>query len=528
MKDKAKPYNIVLIVSDQESFHLNTPNNYELAARAELQRRGTSFERHYIASAMCTPSRGVMFSGQTPQVNGIFDEMQMGYVPSLSLERPSLGTIMNGLGYQTAYFGKFELRRDIIYPKATVNYASALNEYGFGVFAPDGDKTGGPAQGYHTDNYSVAEGNRWLRTQAQTLNGKGQPWCLVISMINPHDIMYANANLPGETVQASSVQGTTLTPPPLNTIYDQHWEFPLSPSRLEAVDAPGRPSAQREYLVGWSYWMGDIPAQRADMWQRFYNYYLNLLRDNDSMMQRVLDTMTELDLWKDTIVVQTADHGELAGSHGGLRGKGPFAYEEETHVPFVIVHPDHAGGQRRNAVTSQIDLVPTLVGLTDVRTTATKGLPGYDLSPLLASPKAIREGALFNYVGLLTVDADYLKKTAPDLSAGKWAPSLSELQPNLAKRGFLSFAFDGRYKFARYYAPNAFNTPKTLDEILQWNDLELFNLDQDPHEMKNLAMDVKQHGETILRMNALLNKLIAQEVGVNDGQFLPPPVRPHA
>ena len=107
-----KPNNIVLIISDQESFQLHAPKGYELGARAELRRRGTSFERHYISSAMCTPSRGAMFSGQPPQVNGIFDEMQMGYVPSLPKDRPSMGTAMSSLGYQTAYFGKFELRRD--------------------------------------------------------------------------------------------------------------------------------------------------------------------------------------------------------------------------------------------------------------------------------------------------------------------------------------------------------------------------------------------------------------------------------
>jgi hypothetical protein len=93
-----------------------------------------------------------------------------------------------------------------------------LREYGFGVFAPDGDKTGAPAQGYHTDNYSVAEGNRWLRTNAHALNDKEKPWLLVISMINPHDIMYANANLPGESVQVSSID-STLTAPPKNRLY---------------------------------------------------------------------------------------------------------------------------------------------------------------------------------------------------------------------------------------------------------------------------------------------------------------------
>jgi arylsulfatase len=271
------------------------------------------------------------------------------------------------------------------------------------------------------------------------------------------------------------------------------------------------------------------------MWSNFYNYYLNLLRDNDAMVGGLLETLSELDLWNDTIVVQTADHGELAGSHGGLRGKGPFPYEEETHVPLVIVHPDHPGGKRCRAVTSHIDLVPTLAGLTglpaDARAAATKGMPGRDLAPLLADPEAAsvhaaREGALFNYVGLFTLDATYLKQVAPYLSAGKWAPPLDEVKPDLSKRGFVSFAFDGRYKLARYYSPSRFNTPETLEQLFDSNDVELFDLETDPSEMDNLAVRPKENGPLLARMNTLLNRLIAREVGDNDGQFLPPAVRP--
>jgi arylsulfatase len=103
----------------------------------------------------------------------------------------------------------------------------------------------------------------------------------------------------------------------------------------------------------------------------------------------------------------------------------------------------------------------------------------------------------------------FLRKPSPPLS-----------QANLKKRGFLSFMFDGRYKFGRYYAPTAFNTPRTLDEILRNNDVQLFDLQNDPEEMHNLALEPDKNREIILRMNGLLNDLIAREVGVNDGRFL--------
>ena len=113
-----------------------------------------------------------------------------------------------------------------------------------------------------------------------------------------------------------------------------------------------------------------------------------------------------------------------------------------------------------------------------------------------------------------------------DVFGGKPLPSLAKMHPDLTKRGFLSFVFDGRYKFARYYAPAAFNTPQTLDQIFKYNDVQLFDLSEDPDELHNLALERDKYKDTILRMNALLNDLMAKEVGKNDGAFLPAAVRP--
>jgi arylsulfatase A-like enzyme len=530
-----RPYNVVLIITDEEAYHLRAAEGFTTPARAELQRRGTTFHNHYIGSAMCTPSRGVMFSGQPPQVNGVFDQMEMGYVPSLRTDRPSMGTVFRELGYRTAYFGKFELRRDIVSAKRDVNYSDALAAYGFESFEPDGDKVGAPDQGYHTDIYTAGEAVRWLRTQGHALNRQGIPWLLVVSFISPHDIMYADVNQPGQIVQKSLTDGK-ITRPPDNAAFATRWKFPPSPSALEPLDKPGRPRAQLAYNIGWSAWLGEIPKDATAMWNDYYNLYLNMIRDSDRTLQGVLDTISALDLWPSTAVLRTADHGELGGSHGGLRGKGPLPFEQETHVPMIVVHPEYPGGRTCKAVTSHIDLVPTLAGLTNAdtrrRATALKGLPGRDFTSLLKAPEqatvtAIREGALFNYVGLWTVDALYMTRTARDLGEDRYAPPLSELRPEMTPRGFVSFCFDGRYKFSRYYAPDNFNTPTTFEELVGSNDLELFDLERDPDEMVNLAVDTAANRELIMRQNELLNRLIAREVGDNNGSFLPAELRKH-
>jgi arylsulfatase A-like enzyme len=484
---------------------------------------------------MCTPSRAAFISGTPPQVNGVFDQMETGYVPSLRTDRPNMGSVLKGLGYTTAYFGKFELNKELLKVNPAVDYHAALQPYGFDFFNFDGDKFGSPAQGYQVDRYYAGVAVRWLRTNALALNGKGEPFFMVVSFINPHDIMYADANIPGQPPVQKAVTNSLITPPPDNTIYQKTWSFTQVPGLTQSLTAPGMPPALAEYHKGWAGSLGFIPTDRPDMWSHFYNYYLNLIRDNDRGLRLLVDAMDDLDLWKNTVVVLTADHGEMAGSHGGLRGKGPFAYELNSHIPLLITHPAHAGGKTVTTLTSHLDLLPTFVGMTGLpearRQAAVRGLPGRDFSELLGNPQsadihANRPGVLFNYVGLQTIDGNYLLAANKDVFGGKPLPSLAKMHPDLTKRGFLSFVFDGRYKFARYYAPAAFNTPQTLDQIFKYNDVQLFDLSEDPDELHNLALDRDRYKDTILRMNALLNDLMTKEVGKNDGAFLPAAVRP--
>jgi arylsulfatase A-like enzyme len=73
-----------------------------------------------------------------------------------------------------------------------------------------------------------------------------------------------------------------------------------------------------------------------------------------------------------------------------------------------------------------------------------------------------------------------------------------------------------RYKFTRYFSTD-FNTSTTLEELLEKNDIELYDLQNDPQELVNLAANPENREELILELNALLNQLIAEEIGVDDG-----------
>src|SRR4029079_7568394 len=173
------PRNIILILRDQTRYDLPVAAGYQMPALDRLAQQGVTLRNHYVASAMCTPSRAALYSGQPPQVNAVFDQMEAGWVPSLRKDRPNMGSMMKKLGYRTAFFGKWEMDLDMIPPNPTVNTSEALQPYGFDIYQPDGDKTGAPNQGYKTDVYTASESVRWLRGNVPELRASGQAFFMI-------------------------------------------------------------------------------------------------------------------------------------------------------------------------------------------------------------------------------------------------------------------------------------------------------------------------------------------------------------
>ena len=170
-----------------------------------------------------------------------------------------MGSMMKKLGYQTAFFGKWEMEADLIPPKPTVNYSEALQPYGFDIYQPDGDKPGAPNQGYDTDVSTASEGVRWLRGNVPRLRESGQPFFLIMSYLNPHDIMYADANVPGTPQVQKAISKEAIVTPPKNALYSQRWNTAPSPTLQESLSAPGMPPALAEYNTGWEGVLGTIP-----------------------------------------------------------------------------------------------------------------------------------------------------------------------------------------------------------------------------------------------------------------------------
>jgi len=282
----------------------------------------------------------------------------------------------------------------------------------------------------------------------------------------------------------------------------------------------------------WGYTLGNVPLEEKH-WRRFLDFYVNSIRSVDQQIANILGELDALGLTDRTIVVFTSDHGELAGSHG-LRGKGPFAYEQCIHLPMYMVHPDVKGGQGCQALTGHIDLAPTflaMAGASKERSAdlAGRALPGRELTGLLSNPGAAglhdaRESVLYTYSGLAANDSDLTRMISEAVAGGKdpkVALVKSGFLPDLKKRGSLRTVFDGRYKFTRYFSPLERNRPSTFEDLYRWNDVELFDLQEDPGEMVNRAADEGADRDLVLAMNDKLETIIKAEIGEDDGREMP-------
>ena len=529
------PYNIVFILTDQER-HFRAgelPADYRLPAHERLAQRGVVFENHRINSCVCTSSRSVIYTGQHIQHTRMFDNTNFPWIQSMSTDLKTLGHLLREAGYYTAYKGKWHLTREfetentLAAPKKF--FTEEMEAYGFSDYMGVGDIIAHTQGGYLHDGIIAAGAASWLRGKAADLAKEQKPWFLAVNLVNPHDVMFYDTDEPGQPVQGKNALSHLAGDPPHEN-YAKQWDFELPESFAQALDAPGRPAAHIDHTKGNDAYTGPIPVEDTWRWRKRHNFYLNALRDVDRNIMTVLDELEDRGMLSNTIVILTADHGELGGAHQ-MSGKGATTYREQNNVPLIVSHPAFAGGKRCKAVTTHLDLAPTLISMTnasaDKKAAITKHLRGKDFSPVLEAPEqasldTVRDGQLYCFNMFASLDGDFLLK-ARDLikEGGPEKFKAAGLHPDMTKRGAIRGVFDGRYQFTRYYSPKQHNRPTTLEELFALNDVELYDHQNDPHELDNLALDPQKHADLLLAMNAKLNRLIDEEVGEDVGQMLP-------
>jgi len=528
--------NILLIMSDQEQARQDLPVGLPLPHHERLLAGGLEFTNYNVTTAPCTPSRSVLYTGQHTKFTGAVANANTPFFKELPQSMPTLGTMMQELGYYTAYKGKWHLGdlgppaipESMRYP----NKSGALLDYGFADYSEFGDAVGGTWEGFMRDREIANDAARWLHQQGRSLKNK-QPWFLAVNLVNPHDIMFYQSHAEQVNGRLHKDFLSPLRGAPSSSPYDKSWEHLPLPQNVTDQDLNGLPDMHRRYVEFCDYFYGSMPRDDLALWRKFRSYYFNCIRDVDRHLGTVLDALDSARLDDNTIVVYTSDHGELAGAHG-LRQKGPFIYKENLRVPLIVRHPDLVGGQQRSEPTSAVDLVPTLLGLAGGQDVIARHpeLKGVNLVPSLSTGGASvrsKSGVLF-YLSLIMTDFDFFR----DVSAAEMQDSISgwlnvrlvegKWFPDFSQRGVLRGSFDGRYRFGRYFSLGEHHTPHDVNTLLRHNDLELYDTANDPGELLNLAQDPELHRDLIDAQNKKLNALIRAEIGVDDGAEFPGPL----
>jgi arylsulfatase A-like enzyme len=497
-----------MITTDEERFHIPRPSGFSLPARERIAQSGTTFERYYASSTQCSSARSVMYTGQHVPITEIYDNDTMPYVRPLDPRLGTIGTMLRAQGYYCTYQGKWHLSNAYVDPAQPIPTVNALEPYGFSEFNDWGDIDGGAWAGLRVDPVVAGQAVKWLRDRAQAVSAD-QPWFMSVNFVNPHDIMSFAYNS-GSSVElplglAHAVQ---VKPPADVPLYRREWGIELPANGPD--DLSGAAPAVREYADMLDTVFG--PVTSDEQWRAGLNFYLNCLRDVDRAVEVVLDALEASGQADRTIVVLTADHGEMAGSHR-LRQKGNLVYDENFHVPLVIDHPDFEGHTTTSVMASAVDLAPTLLDMAglDAAAIATDfpALHGHSLTPAL-SGHSVRDGVMTAVESVISLDADFWKAFSDPDAPERLASG--QLRPDFNKRGFLRGYTDHRYSFGRYFSPLDPNRPSDADSLRAHNDVVLYDRREDPGEVHNLALEATNR-DLVAEYSAKLERLISQEIG---------------
>jgi choline-sulfatase len=447
--------NVILFLTDQERAIQHFPPRWlrqNLPGMRRLRQHGLSFERAFTNACMCSPARSTLMSGYFPAQHGVKytleEDMPASEYPQVELptDLPNPATVMKAAGYNVVYKGKWHCSKP-----ATPEHAvpADLEKYGFGRWNPPdagANQTVPEAGGGFPDNDgrfvdSVGEGAAEGALQyLSSIAAKEQPFFMVISLVNPHDVLF----YPSRTFEEAG--------------YDDSWlEGSIHAPKTNEEDLSTKPTVQEEFLRIFN--LTGKPKNAAQK-RSYLNFYGNLMRSSDSYLVNVLDKLEETGLLDETLIVRTADHGEMGLAHGGLRQKNFNFYEESTRVPLVYSNPKlFPRPQSTDAMVSHVDFLPTLASLAAAPQSARADWEGVDYSKLVLHPSTAKPVQ------------DYVVFTYDDYQSGQ-AGGPYPKPPN-----HIASIREGRWKLAKYYDVKHRRRP-------QW---EMYDLKTDPLETKNLA-----------------------------------------
>ncbi|MCA9260211.1 MAG: sulfatase [Planctomycetales bacterium] len=415
-KAVAAPHIVVFLSDDHTlldcslygSREIDTPNMARLAAD------GMTFNRAFVASPSCAPSRAALLTGLMPAHNGAEANHAQ---PRKEIKR--LPAYFHDLGYEVVSFGK------------TAHY-NQVKQYGFDIARHSN---------YHED-VAVGEAVKWLKQRDDQ-----RPLCLIVGTNWPH--------VPWPELSTITVNDVRIP--------DKH------------VDTPKTRQARARYLQA--------------------------IKTMDDELGAVYDAAVEK-LGDDVLFVHTSDHG----------AQWPFSkwnlYDDGIRTPLVVRWKGRvAQGVRTDAMVSWVDILPTLIE-------AAGGAPpdaldGRSFLPVLSGTTNEHRAEIFT---THSGDGNYNVYPARSIRDGRYKYILN-LHPEFRFQSHVTLVEkDGGYwkSWVRKAQTNA-DAAEKIRRYQQRPGEELYDLDTDPDERRNLADD-PQHAERLTAMRARLAKWL-EEMG---------------
>jgi choline-sulfatase len=202
-----------------------------------------------------------------------------------------------------------------------------------------------------------------------------KPWLAVVSFVNPHDITLYGlwTNLLAHNPDAANGFSFDVEQVVPTNLFDPAAQ--LSEQELLL----SKPSCQAKYRDSYKIWIQPI----VDI-KRYQRFYYQLHKNVDEQMYGVYQALMNSRFRDNTIVIFTSDHGDLLNAHGGMHQKWYQAYDEAIRVPFIVSNPVMFPTPRTlDALTSHVDILPTMLGLAGANANALRAVVGVDHSDAL-------------------------------------------------------------------------------------------------------------------------------------------------
>jgi arylsulfatase len=446
--------NVLILMTDQERHQDRLPQDLPTPVRCWLDENGTRIDRFHASSMACSPSRACYWTGMYAPQQGVYGTFIVGTQFTMDPSIPTIGDLFKELGYRTAFFGKWHLSFPGELPtnlEAAINtvQGNPLRGYGFdhSSISPPSD-VGGYNDGYTNDPIWTGQALSFLKEHAQD----EQPWLCVLSLLNPHDIQFYPRGFRADFKRPD-------------------WGAEPEPSFYSDPTVGDKPSVHHRFRNIVSIIAGTPASSIEDpeYWRGQLNTYYDLVVGTDEMLGAMVKELIDQDVLDDTVIVRTADHGELGSAHR-MQNKGTTIYDEQNRVPFTVVYPKRfPRGRRSQALGEAVDLAPTLLEIAGEKNPVGRWpwLRGASLVSALENPDdpGPRESVLYR------ID-EY-----PITNVGTAVPTRSHIRQ----------VFDGRYKFARYVAVAEQHFAGV--EFTAEQEYELYDTWDDPYEIRNLAND---------------------------------------